>query len=153
MTAVAALGLATIAACGPAATTTEAGLERSPAGLEQIPLTVRSSGRAHRFTVEVARSPQEQAQGLMFRQSLADDRGMLFLYDEAQPASFWMKNTYIPLDMIFVRPDRRIARIAENTVPLSLDPVPSLEPVSAVLEIRGGLASELGIRAGDKVEW
>ena len=89
----------------------------------------------------------------MFRQSLADDRGMLFPYDAPQPASFWMKNTYIPLDIVFVRPDRTIARIAENTVPLSLDPVPSLEPVSAVLEIRGRLAAELGIRPGDRVEW
>jgi uncharacterized membrane protein (UPF0127 family) len=147
------LGLAALAGCGPAATRPEAGLERSPAGLEQMPLTIRSSGRAHRFTVEVARTPQEQAQGLMFRQSLADDRGMLFPYNEPQPVSFWMKNTYIPLDIIFIRPDRTIARVAENSVPLSLDPVPSLEPVSAVLEVRGGLAAELGIRAGDRMEW
>lgn len=141
------------AACGPATTSPEAGLERSPAGLEQIPLTIRSAAGAHRFTVEVARSPQEQAQGLMFRQSLADERGMLFPYDPPQTASFWMKNTYVSLDIIFIRPDRTIARIGANTVPLSLEPVPSLEPVSAVLEIRGGRAAELGIAPGDKVEW
>ena len=128
-------------------------LDRSPAGLEQIPLTISSGGRTHRFTVEVARTPEEQATGLMNRQSLAPDRGMIFLYPAPQPASFWMKNTLIPLDMIFIRPDGTIARIEANTVPLSLDPVPSLEPVSAVLELAGGRAAELGIKAGDRVQW
>ncbi len=125
----------------------------SPAGLDQVPLTVRSGQRQHRFTVEVARTRQQQAQGLMHRQSLAPDRGMLFPYSPPQPASFWMKNTLIPLDIIFVRPDGTIARIAANTVPLSLEPVPSLEPVSAVLEIAGGRAAELGIKEGDRVSW
>jgi uncharacterized membrane protein (UPF0127 family) len=127
--------------------------ERSAAGLEQVPLTIRSASATHKFTVEVARTPQEQATGLMHRQSLAPDRGMLFPYEPPQPASFWMKNTLIPLDMIFIRPDGTIARIAANTVPLSLDPVPSLEPVAAVLEIAGGRAAELGIAPGDRVEW
>jgi hypothetical protein len=127
--------------------------ERSAAGLEQVPLTIRSASGTHRFTVEVARTPEEQANGLMHRQSLAPDRGMLFPYEPPQSASFWMKNTLIPLDMIFIRPDGSIARIAANTVPLSLDPVPSLEPVSAVLEIAGGRSAELGIREGDRVDW
>jgi len=127
--------------------------ERSAAGLEQVPLTIRSASGAHRFTVEVAGTPEEQANGLMHRQSLAGDRGMLFPYEPPQDVSFWMKNTLIPLDMIFIRPDGTIARIAANTVPLSLDPVPSLEPVSAVLEIAGGRAAELGIQEGDRVEW
>lgn len=126
---------------------------RSPAGLEQLPLTIRTAaGQTHRFTVEVARTPEEQAQGLMNRQSLAPDRGMVFLYDQPQQVAFWMKNTLIPLDMIFIRPDRSIARI-ETAVPLNLEPVPSLEPVSAVLEIPGGRAAELGIRPGDRVSW
>ncbi|HET7816718.1 MAG TPA: DUF192 domain-containing protein [Sphingomicrobium sp.] len=116
-------------------------------------LTIRSAGGAHRFTVEVAETAEQQAQGLMFREALAGDRGMLFPYDPPRAASFWMKNTLIPLDMIFIRPDRTIGRIAANTVPHSLDPVASLEPVSAVLEIRGGRAAELGIKPGDKVEW
>ena len=73
--------------------------------------------------------------------------------DPPRPASFWMKNTVIPLDMIFVRPDGTIARIAADTVPYSLDPVDSGEPVSAVLEIAGGRAAELGIAEGDKVSW
>ena len=118
-----------------------------------MPLTIRSGARTHKFVVEVARTPQEQAVGLMNRQSLAPDRGMIFPYDPPQPAAFWMKNTLIPLDMIFIRPDGTIARIAENTVPLSLEPVPSLEPVAAVLELAGGRSAELGIKAGDRVEW
>ncbi|MDQ3246588.1 MAG: DUF192 domain-containing protein [Pseudomonadota bacterium] len=129
------------------------GAERSPAGLEKVPLSVRSGERTHRFTVEVARAPQEQANGLMHRQSLAPDRGMIFPYDPPQPASFWMKNTLIPLDIIFVREDGTIANIAENTVPLSLEMVLAIEPVSLVLEIPGGRSAELGIKAGDKVEW
>ena len=89
----------------------------------------------------------------MYREALAPDRGMLFPYDPPQIASFWMKNTLIPLDIIFIRGDGTIARIAANTVPLSLEPVQSLEPVAAVLEIAGGRAAELGIEPGDRVEW
>jgi uncharacterized membrane protein (UPF0127 family) len=119
-----------------------------------VPLTVRTaSGAVHKFTVEVARSPEEQNTGLMNRASLAPDRGMIFPHEPPRMASFWMKNTLIPLDIIFVRTDGTIVNIAENTVPLSLDPVPSLEPVGAVLELAGGRTAELGIKAGDKVEW
>jgi uncharacterized membrane protein (UPF0127 family) len=128
-------------------------LAPSPAGLEQVNLTIHSGAKTHAFVVEVARSPDQQEQGLMFRQSLGDSAGMIFPYDPPQVASFWMKNTLIPLDMIFIRPDHTIARVADNTVPLSLDPVSAGEPVSAVLEIRGGRAAELGVKAGDKVDW
>ncbi|GLR48659.1 DUF192 domain-containing protein [Sphingomonas astaxanthinifaciens] len=129
-------------------------LEKSAAGLAQVPLTIRTAGgQVHKFTVEVAASPAEQEQGLMNRQSLAPDRGMIFPYEPPKAASFWMKNTLIPLDMIFVRADGTISSIAENTVPLSLEPVASLEPVGAVLEIAGGRSAELGIKVGDKVEW
>jgi len=89
----------------------------------------------------------------MFRQALGPAQGMIFPYDPPQPASFWMKNTLIPLDMIFVRADGTIARIEANAVPLSLDPVPAGEPVAAVLEIAGGRSAELGIGPGDKVDW
>jgi uncharacterized membrane protein (UPF0127 family) len=140
-------------ACSAPEEAPAAAAEQSPAGLDLIPLTIEADGRAHAFVVEVARSKEEQATGLMHRQSLAPDRGMLFLYEPPEPASFWMKNTLIPLDMIFIRPDGTIARIAANTTPLSLDPVPSMEPVSAVLEIAGGRAAELGIEAGDRVRW
>jgi uncharacterized membrane protein (UPF0127 family) len=121
--------------------------------LEQVPLTIQSASGTHRFTVEVAETPEQQAQGLMNRQSLGPDRGMIFPRNPPGDASFWMKNTLIPLDIIFIRADGTIARIAENTVPLSLDPVPSLEPVVAVLEIAGGRSAELGIKAGDTVSW
>ena len=145
--------LGSAAACSPNQSMSGGALERSPAGLEQVPLTIQSKGRTHRFVVEVAGTPQEQAMGLMNRQSLAPDRGMIFPYDPPQDASFWMKNTLIPLDMIFIRADGTIARIEENTVPLSLDPVPSGEPVAGVLEIAGGQSTELGIAPGDKVDW
>ena len=88
----------------------------------------------------------------MFRRSLPANDGMVFPYDPPQEVSFWMKNTLIPLDMIFIRPDGRIARITTARA-LDLTPVPSGEPISAVLEIRGGRAAELGIRAGDAVDW
>ena len=118
-----------------------------------MPLTIHSSTGNHRFTVDVAATPEEQQRGLMFVESLAPDRGMIFPYDPPRDIAFWMKNTLIPLDMVFVRADGTIARIAANATPLSLDPVPSGEPVALVLEIRGGRAAELGVREGDRVEW
>ena len=140
-----------IAACQPAA---PVALSRSPAGLEQVPLTVTSArGEVHRFTVEIARTLPEQEVGLMNRPSLAPDRGMIFPYNPPEAVAFWMKNTLIPLDMVFVRTDGTIARIAANTVPLSLEQVPAGEPVGAVLEIAGGRAAELGLAPGDRVRW
>ena len=126
--------------------------ETAQSGLQQVPLTIQSGTGTHKFTVEVARSQEEQAQGLMNRQSLAPDRGMIFPYDPPQQVAFWMKNTLIPLDMVFIRADGTIARIA-TAQPQSLDAVGAGEPIAAVLEIRGGRAAELGIRAGDKVDW
>jgi uncharacterized membrane protein (UPF0127 family) len=153
--AVLAAGLVPLAACQPTTSSNSSGaLGMSPAGLEQVPLTVTTrAGKVHRFTVEVARTEAQQAQGLMNRQTLAPDRGMIFPYDPPNMASFWMKNTLIPLDMIFIRADGTIARIEANTVPLSLDPVPAGELVGAVLELAGGRSAELGIAAGDKVAW
>jgi len=89
----------------------------------------------------------------MFRRALAPDEGMIFPYDPPQPVGFWMKNTLIPLDMVFIGADQRVGRIAANVPPLSLDTVPSGIPVTAVLELRGGRAAELGISVGDGVEW
>lgn len=131
----------------------EAPPPKAPSGLDQVSLTIESGGRRHRFTVEVARSEPEQAQGLMGRRSLGPDRGMLFPFDPPRPASFWMRNTLIPLDMLFIRTDGSIARIAANTVPLSEAPVGVDQEMSAVLELRGGRAAELGIREGDRVGW
>ena len=125
----------------------------APSGLELVPLEIRSAGGTHRFTVEVARTPDQQSLGLMFRASLAADEGMIFPFPYPREASFWMRNTLIPLDMIFVRADGTIARIAANTVPHSEESVTSGEPVAAVLELRGGRAAELGIVEGDQVVW
>ena len=124
----------------------------SQTGLVQVPLTIHSARGVHRFTVEVAATPGQQQQGLMFRRSLGPDHGMIFPYDPPQPVAFWMRNTLIPLDMIFIRADGRIARIA-TAKPLDETPVPGGEPVAAVLEIAGGRAAELGIAAGDRVDW
>jgi uncharacterized membrane protein (UPF0127 family) len=148
-----ALGImASAAACQPSASNAVE-LGRSPAGLEQVPLTISSNGLEHRFTVEVARTGEEQAQGLMFRTQLAPDRGMIFPMDPPRPASFWMRNTLIPLDMIFVRADGTIANIEANTVPYSEEPMRSDGTVAAVLEIPGGRSAELGIKPGDRVKW
>lgn len=142
----------TVAACAPSGPAPSRLTERSPAGLQQMTLDIRSGVKTHRFIVEVARSAQEQETGLMNRPTLGPDRGMIFPYDPPQPVAFWMKNTLIPLDMIFIRADGTIAKIA-TAVPLSLEPVPAEEPIAAVLEIGGGRAAELGISEGDRVDW
>ena len=121
-------------------------------GLQQVPLTIRSASGEHRFTVDVARTPAEQERGLMFVRSLAGDRGMIFPYQPAQDVAFWMKNTLIPLDMLFIRSDGTIVRIVTAKA-LDETPVPSGEPIAAVLELRGGRAGELGIKTGDIAEW
>ncbi len=118
-----------------------------------IPLVIRSQGRSLTFAVEVARTPQEQAKGLMFRRSVADDGGMLFPMDPPRTASFWMEDTPIPLDMIFINTDGTIAFVAPDRKPNSREPISAGVPVGAVLELRGGRAAELGIREGDRVSW
>ena len=125
----------------------------SPAGLDLVPLEIAGRSGRHHFTVEVARTPDQQGQGLMFRSTLAADEGMIFPFPQPRMASFWMRNTLIPLDMLFVRADGTIARIAANAVPHSEESISSGEPVAAVLEIRGGRAAELGIVEGDRVSW
>lgn len=125
---------------------------RAQTGLQEVPLTIRSRSREHRFTVEVAGTPDQQERGLMFRKSLAGDRGMIFPYAPPQQVAFWMKNTLLPLDIVYIRADGTIARIV-NAEPMDLTPLPSGEPIVLVLEIRGGRAAELGIKEGDKVSW
>ena len=122
-------------------------------GLEVIPLTVTGASGTHRFTVELADTPEAQRRGLMFRTELTDDAGMIFPYDGTTAQSFWMKNTPLPLDIIFIGPDGRISNIAAMTEPYSLESVYSVGAVLGVLELAGGRAAELGIEPGDKVEW
>jgi uncharacterized membrane protein (UPF0127 family) len=104
-----------------------------------------------KFMVEVAADKASREKGLMYRTKLAPDAGMLFDFREEEFQVFWMKNTPLPLDMLFIRADGTISTIAENAVPYSLDPIQSSEPVRAVLEIRGGRAQALGIQPGNKV--
>ena len=110
-----------------------------------------ADGTERAFDIELAVSPQQQSQGLMYRHSLAEDAGMLFIYRPAREVSMWMKNTVIPLDMLFIAEDGEIVKIVERTVPLSLTPISSDRRVRAVLEINGGMADRLGIRPGDRV--
>lgn len=113
---------------------------------------VAADGRRVPIDVEVAKDPQEKALGLMFRTELADNQGMLFPYDEPRELSMWMHNTYIPLDMLFIRPDGVIHRIEAQAEPLSDRVINSGGPVSAVLELAGGAAKRLGIKEGDRVQ-
>lgn len=147
-----------LAACSPSSTGAAQSAQGAVAvhpvsGLEVIPLTVTSKGKRHAFKVEVAKGPIEQARGLMFRTSMGTDEGMLFPMNPPRMASFWMRNTVISLDIIFIGPDRRILNIAANTIPYDENRVLSVAPAGAVLELNGGRAAQLGIAVGDKVEW
>lgn len=149
---------ATTAALGASACGGAGGSKAQADAAATVPVTVTGAGGTHRFDVELADTAAEQERGLMFRTDLRPNGGMLFAPyppDGGPPreASFWMRNTPSPLDIIFIRADGTIARIAENTVPFSEAPVPSGEPVAAVLEIPGGRAAELGIAEGDRVNW
>ena len=112
-----------------------------------------TAGTVHRFSVELADDPDERARGLMFRTAMGPDEGMIFPMNPPRTASFWMRNTVISLDLIFVAPDGRISNIAANAVPYDERPLLSIGPVKAVLEIPGGRAAQLGIAPGDKVAW
>jgi uncharacterized membrane protein (UPF0127 family) len=127
-------------------------LALAPARPAELPtLEIASKTGVHVFAVEIADTDQARAKGLMFRKEMPDGRGMLFDFHRDQEVSFWMENTYIPLDMIFIRGDGRILRIAENTEPLSTKLIPSGGPIRAVLEVIGGTARKLGIAPGDRV--
>jgi uncharacterized protein len=117
----------------------------------QQTLEIASKTGVHTFAVEVVDNDAERAKGLMYRRELPEGQGMLFDFHREQEVSFWMQNTYIPLDMVFIRGDGRILRIAENTEPLSTRLIPSGGPVRAVLEVIGGTTRKLGIAPGDRV--
>ena len=120
-----------------------------PAG--QQTLEIASKTGVHAFSVEIADTEPEREKGLMFRKELAEGQGMLFDFHREQQVGFWMQNTYISLDMIFIQGDGRILRIAENTEPLSTRIIPSGGPVRAVLEVIAGTVEKLGIAPGDRV--
>lgn len=118
---------------------------------EVQPLEIVTKSGVHVFSVEVAKTDQERATGLMYRKELPEGRGMLFDFSPEQPVSMWMKNTFISLDMIFIRSDGRILRIAENTEPHSEKIISSGGLAKGVLEVIGGTARKYGIQAGDRV--
>ena len=124
----------------------------SAAASNETSLVIQSASGEHRFDIEMADTDEKRTQGLMYRQELADNYGMLFDFGpEPRPVSMWMKNTLVSLDMAFIRADGVIARIAADTTPRSLTSIPSGEDVIAVLEVKGGRLAALGVKAGDRV--
>ncbi len=114
-------------------------------------LTIATASGVHAFQVEIAANEAAREKGLMYRRFMPADRGMLFEFDRAAPVSFWMKNTYIPLDMIFIARDGSVMRVAANAEPLSEAIVPSGGPCVAVLELNGGAAARIDLKVGDRV--
>ncbi len=115
-------------------------------------LIIQTSNGSHKFTIEIADEPSEQNRGLMFRREMAKTHGMLFIHEDEQPRAMWMKNTYIPLDMLFIKSDGHIHHIVSNTEPFSEENIPSQGPVRAVLELVAGTVDRLNIKLGDRVK-
>jgi uncharacterized membrane protein (UPF0127 family) len=124
----------------------------SPRADSLEPLTVVTDSGAHDFVVEIAKDEMSRERGLMFRRFMAGDHGMLFEFESEDPQSFWMKNTYIPLDIIFIDRSGRVIRVAANAEPLSERTIPSGGPCIAVLELNGGVAADIGLKIGDQVK-
>lgn len=124
--------------------------EDHKADLQKLVIT-RADGKNIELDIETAATPESRTVGLMFRKEMPENAGMLFLFDEAANRAFWMRNTLIPLDMIFIEKDGVIGHIHANAIPHDETPVPSNGPATAVLEINGGRAAELGLKPGDIV--
>jgi hypothetical protein len=122
------------------------------AAMKQERLVIHTAQGNFPFTVEVADEPQTRARGLMFRQTMAADHGMLFVFGQTRPVSMWMKNTPLSLDMVFLRPDGTVSSVAQRTTPFSEAIIDSGGPVSYVLELRAGVARMIGLKPGDKLE-
>ena len=140
---VALAALVFLSGCSPA--------QRAQSGLPKTEIVVDTANGPAKLEVELATTPDSREKGLMFRTEMGANEGMLFDFFKEQDCTFWMKNTVLPLDMIFIKADGTISTISENAIPYSLDPVSSSEPVRAVLEINGGRARALGIASGQKV--
>ncbi len=141
------------AACSPAAPRAVAPQRHPLSGLAVIPLTVSTATGAHRFQVEVAATPLEQERGLMFRTAMGADEGMIFPNNPPRRTAFWMKNTVIGLDIIFIGADHTVLNIARDAVPYDETPLPSAGEAAGVLELNAGRAAQLGIKPGDRVKW
>ncbi len=129
----------------------EAGSADAPQMLELSILTILSGAKTHNFTVELADEPAERRQGLMFRRSMGPDHGMLFLYDQPQRVAMWMKNTFIPLDILFLQQDGVVINIARDAEPGSLSQIASKGRVLGALELNAGTSERLGLKPGDQV--
>lgn len=137
----------------PAALRAQPGVDRPQPRLRVEPLAIIGrDGRRHEFRVEMAVRPEDQMIGMMFRTEMAPDEGMLFDWGAPRESAMWMRNTLIPLDMVFIAADGRIHRIHERAVPQSLATISSQGPVRATLELAGGTAERLDLRVGDRVE-
>ena len=134
--------LAVLLAISPASFAQEAALE---------PLEIVTFSGTHRFSVEVMRTDEQRARGLMYRRFMPEDRGMLFDFKREEPVAMWMKNTYLSLDMVFIDKSGRVVNVAENTEPLSERIIPSSGPVLAVLEVNAGTARRIGLKVGDRL--
>lgn len=121
------------------------------ATLPQEELLIETGNGEFTFSAEIADDPDERSQGLMFREQMLPTHGMLFDFGWSEPVIMWMKNTPLALDMVFVREDGTVARVASNTVPFSLDHIPSGEPVAFVLELNAGIAAQIGLKKGDVI--
>jgi len=122
-------------------------------GLEQAELKAVTKSGTHRFKVWIAADDRSREQGLMRVRELPSGRGMLFLFDRPQPVAFWMKDTYLSLDLIFITQDGRVLNVARHARPLSLDPIESDGPVTAVLELLAGTAEDIALQPGDRINY
>lgn len=149
-------GLAALFAVAPLAACNDPFVDEAvaatPAPLEIVTVRVQAGKKVHSYRAEVARTPDQQSRGLMYRKTMARDAGMIFLFPEPRMASFWMANTHLPLDIIFISPEGRVVNVGEG-VPLSTATVESTGPASTVLELNRGEAARIGLKPGDKVTW
>lgn len=122
-------------------------------GLKTVPLTIHTATGKHRYTVEVAATPEQQATGMMYRRTMAADHGMLFPFSSPRLLTFWMENTWLPLDLVFIGADGRVVSVAADAKPMSRDQITSSGPALTVLELGGGAAARIGVRPGDKVSF
>jgi uncharacterized membrane protein (UPF0127 family) len=128
-----------------------AAAEQKPVGPPLEPLEIATKAGVKRFQVEIADTAPERERGLMFRKSMPEDHGMLFEFEDSAPRAFWMHNTYLPLDIIYIDTAGTIVSISHNAVPFDDTPIPSVGAAQGVLELNAGMAEKLGVEAGDKV--